>query len=132
MILGLGTDIINLARFEAFLARFPSRGPTRLFTESERQRAAQLRAPLNFYAKRFAAKEAFVKALGTGMRGGISWQDISVSNLPSGQPVLKATGVAARHLDRMIPDGYRAVVHVSLSDTADLAQATVLITAVPV
>lgn len=131
MILGLGTDIIDLARFEAFLARFPARGPARIFTVDERQRAAHLSSPFPFYAKRFAAKEAFVKALGIGMRRGIAWQDISVSNLPSGQPLLNATGAAALHLARMIPSGYRAVVHVSLSDTADLAQATVLISAVP-
>jgi holo-[acyl-carrier protein] synthase len=132
MILGIGTDLANIERIEGTIARFGARFLTRVFTERE-QAKAQSR-PYNTaatYAKRWAAKEACSKALGTGLRMGISWKDMSVSNLWTGQPVMHLTGWAADRLAQMTPPGHRAVVHVTLTDDHPWAQAFVVIEALP-
>ena len=132
MILGIGSDLANIERIEATLARFGDRFRDRVFTDRE-QRKAESR-PRNVaatYAKRWAAKEACSKALGTGLRMGISWKDMAVSNLSSGQPVMHLSGWAAERLASMTPPGHRAVVHVTLTDDHPWAQAFVMIEALP-
>ena len=130
MILGIGTDLCNIDRIEAVLARHGERFRNRVFTERE-QRKADSR-PLGIaatYAKRWAAKEACSKALGTGLRMGIAWKDMAVTNLRSGQPVMELTGWAAKRLAEMTPPGHTAVVHVTLTDDLPWAQAFVVIEA---
>lgn len=132
MILGIGSDLANIERIEATLARFGDRFRDRVFTDRE-QRKAESR-PRNVaatYAKRWAAKEACSKALGTGLRMGISWKDMAVSNLSSGQPIMHLSGWAAERLASMTPPGHRAVVHVTLTDDHPWAQAFVVIEALP-
>ena len=132
MILGIGSDLIDIRRIEKALARHGERFPLRLYTEEERARAE--RRPHQraaSYAKRFAAKEACAKALGTGIRQGVYWRDMGVSNRRSGQPTMKLTGGAATRLAEILPQGYKAVVHVSLTDDFPLAQAFVVISAEP-
>ncbi len=132
MILGIGTDLANIERIAATLARFGDRFRNRVFTDAE-QRKAEGRADVaGTYAKRWAAKEACSKALGTGLRMGISWRDMAVGNLRSGQPVMHLTGWAAERLRAMTPPGHEAVVHVSLTDDHPWAQAFVVIEARPV
>ncbi len=131
MILGIGTDLANIERIEATLARFGDRFRDRVFTDHEQTKAEGRRNIAATYAKRWAAKEACSKALGTGLRMGISWKDMAVSNLRSGQPVMHLTGWAAARLVEMTPEGHRAVVHVTLTDDHPWAQAFVLIEAVP-
>ena len=130
MILGVGTDLANIERIERTLARFGDRFRHRVFTETElrkaRARAGQEAATL---AKRWAAKEACSKALGTGLRMGIAWKDMAVSNLPTGQPVMAVTGWAADRLAAMTPPGHGALIHVSLTDDHPWAQAFVVIEA---
>ena len=132
MILGIGTDLANIDRIEGVLARFGDRFRARVFTETELRRAAwregQEAASL---AKRWAAKEACSKALGTGLRMGIAWRDMAVANLRSGQPTMRLTGWAEARLAEMTPDGHEARVHVTLTDDHPWAQAVVLIEAVP-
>ncbi len=132
MILGIGTDLANIERIEATLARFGDRFRHRVFTDTElrraNRRAGQEAATL---AKRWAAKEACSKALGTGLRMGIAWREMAVTNLPTGQPVMVVTGWAAGRLAAMTPPGHRAVVHVSLTDDHPWAQAFAVIEAVP-
>ena len=133
MILGIGTDLCNIERIERTLARFGDRFLTRVFTEREQRTAAgRPRAIAATYAKRWAAKEACSKALGTGLRMGIAWRDMAVSNLRSGQPVMQVTGWAATRLAAMTPPGHRAVIHVTLTDDHPWAQAFVVIEARPV
>ena len=132
MILGIGTDLANIERIEATLARFGDRFRNRVFTGCEQAKAEARRNVAATYAKRWAAKEACSKALGTGLRMGISWKDMAVSNLHSGQPVMHLTGWAADRLAQMTPDGHRAVVHVTLTDDHPWAQAFVVIEAVPI
>lgn len=128
MILGIGSDLASIERIEATLARFGDRFRNRVFTESEQRKAdGRPRAVAATYAKRWAAKEACSKALGTGLRMGISWRDMAVSNLRSGQPVMHVTGWAADRLRAMTPDGYEAVIHVTLTDDHPWAQAFVVI-----
>ena len=132
MIIGLGNDLIDIRRIEKTLERFGDRFLDRVFTDIERHRSD--RRPLTraaSYAKRFAAKEACSKALGTGLRMGIAWKDMSVSNIRSGQPVMHLTGWAAARLAEMTPPGHEAVVHVTLTDDHPWAQAIVLIEARP-
>lgn len=132
MILGIGTDLCNIERIEGVLARHGARFKDRVFTERE-QRKAESR-PRNVaatYAKRWAAKEACSKALGTGLRMGIAWKDMAVSNLRSGQPVMHLTGWAAERLAAMTPPGHVALVHVTLTDDHPWAQAFVVIEARP-
>lgn len=131
MILGIGTDLANIERIEATLARFGDRFRNRVFTEREQQKAESRREVAATYAKRWAAKEACSKALGTGLRMGISWRDMAVSNLRSGQPVMQVTGWAAARLAQMTPAGHEAVIHVTLTDDHPWAQAFVVIEARP-
>ena len=131
MILGIGTDLANIERIEATLARFGDRFRNRVFTDVEQRKAEHRADVAGTYAKRWAAKEACSKALGTGLRMGISWKDMAVSNLETGQPVMHLTGWAAERLAGMTPAGHRAVVHVTLTDDHPWAQAFVVIDAVP-
>jgi len=133
MILGIGTDLCNIDRIEATLARFGDRFRNRVFTEREQATAARRpRAVAATYAKRWAAKEACSKALGTGLRMGIAWKDMAVSNLHTGQPVMHVTGWAAERLSQMTPPGHSAVIHVTLTDDHPWASAFVVIEARPV
>lgn len=132
MILGIGTDLANIERIEATITRFGSRFKDRVFTEREQKKAeSRPRAIAATYAKRWAAKEACSKALGTGLRMGISWKDMAVTNLRSGQPVMHVTGWAAERLREMTPPGHEAVIHVTLTDDHPWAQAFVVIEARP-
>ena len=132
MILGIGTDLANIERVAATLARFGDRFRNRVFTPVEQAKAERRADVAGTYAKRWAAKEACSKALGTGLRMGISWKDMAVSNLETGQPVMHLTGWAAARLAEMTPAGHHAVVHVTLTDDHPWAQAFVLIEALPV
>lgn len=132
MILGIGTDLANIDRIEAVLTRYGDRFRNRVFTEVEQRRAERRRDVAGTYAKRWAAKEACSKALGTGLRMGISWKDMAVTNLRTGQPQMHLTGWAAERLVEMTPAGHRSVIHVTLTDDHPWAQAFVVIEAVPV
>ncbi|MBI3437546.1 MAG: holo-ACP synthase [Proteobacteria bacterium] len=130
MILGTGVDTIDIRRIEASLARFGDRFTHRIYTELERKRAErrpEQRAAT--YAKRFAAKEATAKALGTGLKRGVFWRDMGVANLPSGQPTMVLAGGAARRLAELTPAGYKPHIHVSLTDDYPLAVSFVIISA---
>jgi holo-[acyl-carrier protein] synthase len=132
MILGLGSDLCNIERIEASMARFGQRFLDKIFTPGEQAKAERrplLRAAT--YAKRFAAKEACAKALGTGIRRGVFWRTMEVINLPSGQPTLKLSDGAAVRLAEMLPPGMVADIHLTLTDDMPWAQAIVLITARP-
>ncbi len=129
MILGVGSDITDIRRIEASLGRFGDRFVERLFTDVEQARSDRRRDRAASYAKRFAAKEACAKALGTGMRRGVFWKDMGVVNLPSGRPTLALTGGAAERLKTLTPDGWRASIHLTLSDEIPYAQAFVVIDA---
>ena len=131
MILGIGTDLANIDRIAGTLARFGDRFRNRVFKPTELARAARRRDEAGTLAKRWAAKEACSKALGTGLAMGIAWKDMAVTNLPTGQPVMALTGWAARRLDEMTPPGHRAIVHVTLTDDHPWAQAFVVIEALP-
>ena len=131
MILGVGVDLIDIRRVERTLARFGERFTARCFTELERAKADRRRARAATYAKRFAAKEACAKALGTGFNQGVFMRDIGVVNLPSGQPTLALAGGAARRLAAMTPAGQLAELHLTLTDEPPLAQALVFITLRP-
>ncbi|MGR3756683.1 MAG: holo-ACP synthase [Tranquillimonas sp.] len=131
MILGIGTDLANIDRIAATLERFGDRFRNRVFTETEQRRSERRADVAGTYAKRWAAKEACSKALGTGLRMGIAWKDMSVVNLRTGQPVMEVTGWARDRLDAMTPPGHRAVIHVSLTDDHPWAQAVVVIEARP-
>ena len=129
MILGIGTDLANIDRIAGTLERFGDRFRHRVFTPTEIAKAERRADTVGTYAKRWAAKEACSKALGTGLRMGISWRDMAVSNLRSGQPVMHLTGWAAERLAQMTPEGHEAVVHVTLTDDHPWAQAFVVIEA---
>jgi holo-[acyl-carrier protein] synthase len=131
VILGIGTDLANIERIQRALDRFGDRFRNRVFTEHEQKRAERMQNPAAVYAKRWAAKEACSKALGTGLRMGIAWSDMSVTNLETGQPVMHVTGWAQERLNEMIPEGYDAVIHVTLTDDHPWAQAFVVIEALP-
>lgn len=139
MIVGLGSDLCDIARIERTLARHGTRFEERVFTEAERAKARSRKGDTkrnglaSTYAKRFAAKEACGKALGTGVGagGGIFWRDIEVVNLPGGKPTLKLSGDAGKALERLLPAGHRPVIHVTLTDEYPLAQAFVIIEALP-
>lgn len=132
MILGIGSDLTDIRRIQNSLDRFGERFTTRCFTEIERARSDRKPERAASYAKRFSAKEACAKALGTGMRGSVFWRDMGVVNLPSGQPTLALTGGAAERLAQMTPDGHAARIHLSLTDDHPYAQAFVVIEALPV
>ncbi|UWQ22894.1 holo-ACP synthase [Jannaschia sp. W003] len=131
MILGIGTDLANIERIQGVLDRFGDRFRDRVFTDRERRKAERRPDQAATYAKRWAAKEACSKALGTGLRMGIAWKDMSVSNLHTGQPVMHVTGWAAERLERMCPEGHEARIHVTLTDDHPWAQAVVIIEAIP-
>jgi holo-[acyl-carrier protein] synthase len=130
MILGLGSDTIDIRRIEKTIDRYGERFLNRLFTDIERGKSDRRRDRAASYAKRFAAKEACSKALGTGMHG-VAWRDMGVVNLPSGKPTMQLTGKAAERLAAMTPAGHRAQIDISLTDDFPLAQAIVIISAVP-
>lgn len=132
MILGIGTDLANIERIQGTLDRFGDRFRKRVFTETELAKAARRKDEAGTLAKRWAAKEACSKALGTGLAMGISWRDMAVSNLRSGQPVMALTGWAADRLAAMTPPGHEALVHVTLTDDHPWAQAFVVIEARPI
>lgn len=129
MILGIGTDLANIDRIAGTLERFGDRFRNRVFTEAEQAKADRRADTAGTYAKRWAAKEACSKALGTGLAMGISWKDMSVTNLRSGQPVMHVTGWAAERLAEMTPPGHEAIIHVTLTDDHPWAQAFVVIEA---
>ena len=131
MILGIGTDLANIDRIQGVLSRHGDRFKNRVFTEIEQAKASRRKDEAGTYAKRWAAKEACSKALGTGLRMGIAWKDMSVSNLSSGQPVMEVTGWAKNRLDEITPSDHEAIVHVSLTDDHPWAQAYVVIEARP-
>jgi holo-[acyl-carrier protein] synthase len=131
MILGIGTDLANIDRIAATLDRFGDRFRNRVFTDREQRKAEGRKHVAATYAKRWAAKAACSKALGTGLRMGISWKDMSVTNLRSGQPVMHVTGWAEERLAQMTPAGFEAVIHVTLTDDHPWAQAFVVIEARP-
>lgn len=131
MILGIGTDLANIERIQGTLDRFGDRFRNRIFTEDEQRKAENRKNVAGTYAKRWAAKEACSKALGTGLRMGIAWKDMSVTNLPTGQPVMQVTGWAKDRLDAMTPPGHEAIIHVTLTDDHPWAQAMVMIEARP-
>jgi holo-[acyl-carrier protein] synthase len=133
MIIGIGSDILDIRRIERTIERHGERFLERIFTPAERakaeKRTERIRAAT--YAKRFAAKEAASKALGTGFRAGVFWRDLGVVNLPSGQPTLRLTGGAAERLKAITPAGHGAVIALTMTDEFPYAQAMVVITAVP-
>ncbi|WP_372893148.1 holo-ACP synthase [Rhodosalinus sp.] len=131
MILGIGTDLANIERIERTLERFGDRFRNRVFTQTEQRKAERRRDTAGTYAKRWAAKEACSKALGTGLRMGIAWRDMHVTNMATGQPVMHVTGWAARRLAELTPEGHEAVIHVTLTDDHPWAQAFVVIEARP-
>ena len=131
MILGIGTDLANIDRIQGVLIRHGDRFKKRVFTEIEQAKASRRKDEAGIYAKRWAAKEACSKALGTGLRMGIAWRDMAVSNLSSGQPVMQVTGWAKNRLDEITPDDHEAIVHVSLTYDHPWAQAYVVIEARP-
>ena len=131
MIIGIGSDLIDIRRVEKSLERFGTRFTDRCFTEIERAKSDGRKNRAASYAKRFAAKEACSKALGTGLRMGISWKDMAVSNLRTGQPVMHLTGWAAERVAAMTPPGHEAIIHVTLTDDHPWAQAFVVIEALP-
>jgi holo-[acyl-carrier protein] synthase len=130
MIIGIGNDIIDIRRVEATLARFGDRFIVRVFTETEQARSDRRAERAASYAKRFAAKEACAKALGTGLRQGVFWRDMGVVNLPSGRPTLHLTGGAAAHLARLTPEGYEARIDLTITDDYPLAEAVVIISCI--
>ena len=132
MIIGIGSDLCDIRRIEQTLERFGDRFTHRVYTEGERARSARRAARAPSYARRFAAKEACAKALGTGLRAGVFWRDMEVANLPSGQPTLRLAGGALERLKAITPDGHEAIVHVTMTDDPPLAQAFVVIEARPV
>jgi len=132
MILGLGNDIIDIRRIERTIQRYGERFLDRVFTDTERRKSDPRATRAASYAKRFAAKEACAKALGTGLRAGVFWRDMGVINLPSGRPTMVLTGGAAAQLKRITPAGFAARIDVTLTDDFPQAQAVVLISGVAV
>lgn len=132
MIIGLGQDMCNIERIEKTLERFGDRFTSRVFTQLEIAKAERRRRKAETYAKRFAAKEACAKALGTGVpRRGVHWKHMGVVNLPSGKPTFDLTGGAATRLAELLPDGHEAFVHLTITDDYPWAQAMVIIEAFP-
>jgi holo-[acyl-carrier protein] synthase len=130
VIIGMGSDITDIRRIEKVVGRHGDRFLDRIFTEAERARAERRAHPMATYAKRFAAKEACAKALGTGIRRGVWWRDMGVINLPTGRPTMKLTGGALRRLEEITPNGCEARIDLTISDEWPLAQAIVVISAV--
>jgi holo-[acyl-carrier protein] synthase len=130
MIIGIGNDMIDIRRVERTIERYGERFLVRVFTETERLKSDGRTARAASYAKRFAAKEACAKALGTGFRQGVFWRDMGVVNLPSGRPTLELTGGAARALAQLTPDGHDVRIDLSITDDFPTAQAIVIISAI--
>jgi holo-[acyl-carrier protein] synthase len=131
MILGIGSDLVDIRRIERVIGRHGDRFLTRIFTATERAKADRRAARIATYAKRFAAKEACAKALGTGFRRGVFWRDLGVVNLPSGRPTMRLTGGALARLKAITPPGFEPQIDVTITDEGPIAQALVVITAVP-
>jgi holo-[acyl-carrier protein] synthase len=131
MILGIGNDMIDVRRIEQSIARFGERFLNRVFTPVERAKSDRRVDPASSYAKRFAAKEACSKALGTGLRRGVFWRDMGVVNLASGRPTMRLTGGAAEQLKLLTPPGHEARIDLTLTDDHPWAQAIVIISAIP-
>ena len=131
MILGVGTDLANIERIAGVLDRHGDRFRNRVFTETEQRKSERRKDTAGTYAKRWAAKEACSKALGTGLRMGVAWKDMAVRNLRTGQPVMEVSGWAAERLRDMTPKGHEAIIHVTLTDDHPWAQAFVVIEARP-
>ena len=132
MIVGLGSDLMDIRRIQESLDRFGERFTNRVFTEVERARSERKPDRAASYAKRFAAKEACSKALGTGISRGVYWRDMGVVNMPSGKPTMKLTNGAARALARLVPAGHEPHIHLTITDDGGMAQAFVIIEALPV
>lgn len=131
MILGIGSDFTDTRRIAKSIERYGDRFLDRVFTPAERAKADARKLRAETYAKRFAAKEACSKALGTGLSQGVFWRDMGVVNLPSGQPTLELTGGAAQRLAQMVPEGFEPRIHLTLTDEGPLSAAYVIISAVP-
>jgi holo-[acyl-carrier protein] synthase len=131
MIVGIGSDLIDIRRVEKTLERFGERFTARCFTEIERKKSDGRKNRAASYAKRFAAKEACSKALGTGLSMGVAWREMGVVNLPSGKPTMTLTGGAETRLHSLVPTGHKPVIHVTITDDFPLAQAFVIIEALP-
>lgn len=132
MIIGMGSDLIDIRRIETSIDRFGDRFTQRCFTEIEQSKSDGRKNRAASYAKRFAAKEACSKALGTGLAQGVFWKDMGVVNLPSGKPTMKLTNGAAERLAMLLPSGHEAVIHLTITDEFPYAQAFVIIEALPV
>jgi holo-[acyl-carrier protein] synthase len=132
MIIGLGNDLCDISRVEKTLARYGERFTQRCFTEIERRKSDRRAQRAASYAKRFAAKEACAKALGTGLNFGVYWRDMGVVNLPTGKPTMQLTNGAARALARLVPRGHEPHIHLTITDDGGMAQAFVIIEALPV
>ena len=131
MIVGLGNDLCDISRVEKTLARFGERFTNRCFTEIERRKSDRRAQRAASYAKRFAAKEACSKALGTGLSMGIAWREMGVVNLPGGKPTMALTGGAEKRLMSLMPPGHQPAIHITITDDFPLAQAFVIIEALP-
>ncbi len=129
MIIGIGSDLVDIRRIERSIERFGERFTNRIFTDLEQEKSESRKARGASYAKRFAAKEACAKALGTGIARGVFWRDMGVVNLPGGKPTLKLENAAAKRLAEMLPTGYQARIHLTITDDWPLAQAFVVIEA---
>ena len=131
MIIGIGNDIIDIRRVERTLERFGERFVQRIFTSTERARSDRRAKRVESYAKRFAAKEACSKDLGTGFRRGVYWRDMGVLNLASGKPTMELKGGAAKRLAELVPAGMKAQIDITITDEPPIAQAIVIISATP-
>ena len=131
MIIGIGNDLIDISRIKRTLDRFGDRFVNRIYTKLERERSERRANKVESYAKRFAAKEACSKALGTGIRMGVYWHDMAVTNLKSGKPTISLTGGAAKRLDEITPKGMTSQIDISMTDEPPLAEAIVIISAIP-
>ena len=131
MIIGIGSDMVDIRRIENTIERYGDRFLDRIFTETERAKSDRRAARAASYAKRFAAKEACAKALGTGINRGVFWRDMGVVNLASGQPTMQLTGGAAKRLKQLVPAGHDAQIHITITDDFPIAHAFVMISAVP-
>ena len=131
MILGLGNDLIDIRRIEKVIDKYGKRFLERIFTDIEREKSESRAGRVASYAKRFAAKEACSKALGTGLAQGVYWRDMGVVNLSSGKPTMNLSGRAREHMEAMVPEGFEARIDLTITDDFPLAQAIVIISAVP-
>jgi len=131
MIIGIGSDLIDIRRIENTLARFGNRFTNRCYTEIERRKSDKRLLRAESYAKRYAAKEACSKALGTGFRKGVFWRDMGVVNLPGGKPTMELTGGALARLNDIVPDGMDVQIDLTITDEPPIAEALVIITAIP-